>query len=90
MKLVEGRTSRRYTSETEVAEKLLDAGYSEDKIYSKSLLNLTKLEESIGKKEFEKIIGDLIERPQGKPKLVPNDDKRPAIKSSAKIDFKEE
>ena len=90
MKLVEGRASRKYTSETEVAEKLLDAGYSEDKIYSRSLLNLTKLEESIGKKEFEKIIGDLIERPPGKPKLVPSNDKRPAIKSSAQIDFKEE
>lgn len=88
LKLVEGRRSRRYSSETEVAEKLLDAGYSEDKIYSKSLLSLTKLEKSLGKKVFEEIIGDLIESPPGKLKLVPVDDKRPAARSSAEIDFK--
>jgi hypothetical protein len=88
LKLVEGRRSRKYTSETEVAEKLLDAGYSEDMIYSKSLLSLTKLEKSLGKKAFEEIIGDLIESPPGKLKLVPESDKRPAVRSSAEIDFK--
>jgi hypothetical protein len=88
MKLVEGRRSRKYTSEEEVAQKLLDAGYSEDMIYSKSLLSLTKLEKKIGKKEFEKIIGDLIEISSGKLKLVPQEDKRPEVKSTAEIDFK--
>ena len=90
MKLVEGRATRRFSSETEVAEKLLDAGYPEERIYSKSLLSLTKLEKEIGKKEFSEIIGDLIEKPPGKLKLVTEDDKRPAVKSSAEIDFKEE
>ncbi|WP_069648961.1 DUF2800 domain-containing protein [Caloranaerobacter ferrireducens] len=88
MKLVEGKRSRKYTSEEDVAQKLLDAGYSEDMIYSKSLLSLTKLEKKIGKKEFEKIIGDLIEISSGKLKLVPEDDKRPEVKSTAEIDFK--
>lgn len=89
-KLVEGRSSRRYSSEEKVAEALLEAGYEEERIYSKSLLNLTKLEKELGKKEFEEILGSLIEKPPGKLKLVPEDDKRPAIKSSAEIDFKEE
>jgi hypothetical protein len=90
MKLVEGRATRRFSSENEVAEKLLDAGYPEERIYSKSLLSLTKLEKEIGKKEFSEVIGGLIEKPPGKLKLVPEDDKRPAVKSSAEIDFKEE
>lgn len=90
MKLVEGRATRRFSSETEVAEKLLDAGYPEEQIYSKSLLSLTKLEKELGKKEFSQIIGDLIEKPPGKLKLVAEDDKRPAVRSSAEIDFKEE
>lgn len=90
MKLVEGRATRRFSSETQVAEKLLDAGYPEERIYSKSLLSLTKLEKEIGKKEFSEIIGDLIEKPPGKLKLVTEDDKRPAVRSSAEIDFKEE
>lgn len=89
-KLVEGRRTRRYSSEEEVAERLLEAGYEETKIYSKSLLSLTKLEKELGKDEFEKILKDLIERPPGKPKLVPDEDKRIEIKNTAEIDFKEE
>lgn len=87
-KLVEGRRTRRYSSEEKVAEKLLEAGYEEEKIYSKSLLSLTKLEKELGKDEFEEIIGSLIERPPGKLKLVPDDDKRIEVSSSAEIDFK--
>lgn len=87
-KLVEGRRTRRYSSEEQVAERLLEAGYEEEKIYSKSLLSLTKLEKELGKKDFEEVIGSLIERPPGKLKLVPDDDKRVEISSSAEIDFK--
>ena len=87
-KLVEGRQSRKYSSEEKVAERLLEAGYEEEKIYSKSLLSLTKLEKELGKKEFEEIIGSLIEIPPGKLKLVPDKDKRIEISSSAEIDFK--
>lgn len=87
-KLVEGRSTRRFTCETQVAERLLDAGYPEDSIYSKSLLSLTKLEKEIGKEEFQKVIGDLVERPPGRLKLAPEDDKIPAMRSSAEQDFK--
>ena len=88
MKLVEGRRSRKYRSEEEVAKKLLDAGYEEEMIFSKSLLSLTKLEKELGKKEFEEILGSLIDVPPGKIQLVPESDKRPEIQSSAEIDFK--
>ncbi|MBU5439892.1 DUF2800 domain-containing protein [Tissierella sp. MSJ-40] len=87
-KLVEGRRSRIYSSEEEVAKKLLDAGYEEEKIFSKSLLNLTKLEKELGKKEFGEVLGSLIETPPGKLQLVPESDKRPEIKCSAELDFK--
>ena len=87
-KLVEGRRTRRYSNEEKVAERLLEAGYEEEKIYSKSLLSLTKLEKELGKKDFEEIIGSLIERPPGKLKLVPDDDTRLEVSSSAEIDFK--
>lgn len=88
-KLVEGRRTRRYSSEEKVAQALLEAGYEEEKIYSKSLLSLTKLEKELGKKEFEEILSDLIEVPPGKLKLVPDRDTRVAVKNSAEIDFKE-
>ncbi len=88
MKLVEGRRSRRYSSEENVVKLLLEAGYEEEKIFSKSLLSLTALEKELGKKEFEEILGSSIETPPGKVQLVPETDKRVEIKSSAVIDFK--
>lgn len=88
MKLVEGRRSRRYSSEENVAKLLLEAGYEEEKIFSKSLLSLTSLEKELGKKEFDEILGSLIEIPPGKVQLVPESDKRPEVKNSAVIDFK--
>ena len=33
----------------------------------------------MGKKNFAAIIGSLVEKPHGKPTLVPASDKRPAI-----------
>lgn len=88
MKLVEGRRTRRYSSEENVVKLLLEAGYEEEKIFSKSLLSLTKLEKELGKKEFEEILGSSIETPPGKVQLVPETDKRPEVKNSAEIDFK--
>ena len=43
----------------------------------------------LGKKKFTELLGGLIEKPQGKPTLVPMSDKRPAI-NTAQEDFKEE
>ena len=44
----------------------------------------------LGKKKFEELLGKLVQKPPGKPTLVPETDKRPAMKSaaeSAKDDF---
>ena len=43
----------------------------------------------LGKKKFNELLGGLIEKPQGKPTLVPMSDKRPAI-NTAQEDFMEE
>ena len=43
-----------------------------------------------GKAKFEELLGDLIFKPPGKPTLVPNSDKRPAINvADAKKEFNE-
>lgn len=88
MKLVEGRSSRKYSSETEVAQLLIKTGYPEETIYSKSLLSLTALEKQLGKKKFEETVGHLIIKPPGNMQLVAESDKRQAVKNSAQIDFK--
>lgn len=87
-KLVEGRSNRKYRNEDAVAEAARAAGYRD--IYRQSLITLTEMEKLMGKSKFSEILGDLIEKPPGKPALVPITDKRPEINTSAKQDFKEE
>ena len=40
---------------------------------------MTEMQKLMGKSDFEEILGDLIYKPPGKPTLVPNTDKRPAM-----------
>lgn len=87
-KLVEGRSVRKYANEEAAAEAAKTAGYRD--IYRQSIITLTEMERLMGKGKFQEILGDLIEKPPGKPTLVPISDKRQAINTSAKHDFKEE
>jgi len=88
-KLVEGRSNRIYSDEEKVAGTLVKNGFGEDQIYTKKILGITAMEKTITKKTFESLLGDLIIKPQGKPTLVPESDKRVAWNSteSAKNDF---
>ena len=47
------------------------------------------MEKLLGKKQFATLLADLVERPQGKPTLVPASDKRPEM-TNAKNDFANE
>ena len=87
-KLVEGRSIRKYSNEETVAEAAKAAGYRD--IYETKLIGITAMEKLLGKAKFQEILGGLIEKPPGKPTLVPLSDKRQAINTSAKHDFKEE
>ena len=87
-KLVEGRSNRKYTSEDEVAEAAEAAGYSD--IYKRSLVAITEMERIMGKQDFNRILGHLLYKPQGKITLVPDSDKREAInKTTAAAEFQE-
>lgn len=88
-KLVAGRSVRKYTDETAVAETAKAAGYRD--IYKQSLLTITAMEKLMGKKAFAEILGNLVVKPEGKPTLVPLSDKRPELTmSSAADDFNQE
>lgn len=78
-KLVEGRSNRKYVNEEEVADAAKAAGYED--IYKKSLIGITEMEKLMGKKDFQKILGSLVYKPQGKITLVPESDKRPPIQT---------
>ncbi|OFR00309.1 nuclease [Alloscardovia sp. HMSC034E08] len=83
-KLVAGRSIRKYTDETAVAEAAKAAGYRD--IYKRSLLTITAMEKLMGKKQFSEILGDLVVKPEGKPTLVPVTDKRPELQISTAAD----
>ena len=86
-KLVEGRSIRKYTSEEDVAQAAKDAGYTD--IYEHKIISITAMEKLMGKKKFQDILGRLVVKPPGKPTLVADTDKRPAISASAAEDFKD-
>ena len=76
-KLVEGRSNRIITKPEELAKRLKDDGLSDDQIYKpQQMQSLTALEKVVGKKKFGVEYGDLVIKPQGKPALVPESDKR--------------
>ena len=85
-KLVEGRSNRKYTNETAVIQVVRDAGFDP---FEKKLLGITAMQKLLGKARFEELLAAYIEKPQGKPTLVPESDKRPAM-NTAKYDFMEE
>jgi hypothetical protein len=88
-KLVEGRAVRKYADEDAVLARLKASGYDEAILTKRSLLGLTEMEKTIGKKPFGEILAELIIRPAGKPVLVRSTDKRRELNSAA-TDFKEE
>ena len=84
-KLVEGRSNRRYINDAAVAAAVTKAGFDP---YEQKLLGVTAMQKLLGKARFEEVLAGLIEKPQGKPTLVPESDKRPAM-NNAKSDFSE-
>lgn len=82
-KLVEGRSNRKIVNEEAVIEAVTAVGKDP---FEKKLLGITALEKLFGKSKFNELIGQYVEKPAGKPTLVPESDKREAINS----DFKEE
>ena len=85
-KVVEGRSNRKYTDENAVAAAVTDAGYDP---YEKKLMGVTAMTKLLGKKQFDALLSALIDKPKGKPTLVPESDKRPAW-NTAQEDFMEE
>lgn len=87
-KLVEGRSNRKIVNVEGAAKALIDAGYAKTAIYRpQELCTITELEKMVGKKQFAALCADYIEKPQGKPTLAEESDKRPALDPVAD-DFK--
>lgn len=82
-KLVEGRFNRRYVDEEAVAEAVEAAGFEP---FESRLLGITSIQRMLGKRRFDELLGSLVEKPQDRPMLIPQGDKRPPM-GDAKTDF---
>ena len=80
-KVVEGISRRKWVDE----EKVIDTLYSrfpelsDDQIFDTKLVSISQIEKLLGKKTVQEKLSDVIIKPQGKPTLVPDTDKRPSI-----------
>lgn len=79
MKLVAGRSVRKYADENQVIQAARDAGYKDTDIFEQKLITLTRMEKLVGKKQFTQIFDGLVVKPEGKPTLVPMSDRRKAL-----------
>ena len=61
-------------------------GSGRGEAYFDSFLGVTAMTTLLGKKRFEETIGGLIEKPAGKPALVPVTDKRQEININTAAD----
>ncbi len=76
-KVVTGRSNRKIEDTEKAAEKLLESGCTKEDIFD--LKGISALEKAVGKKKLADTLGDLIVKPEGKPTLVKESDKRPEL-----------
>jgi Protein of unknown function (DUF2800) len=89
-KIVEGRSIRKWSDEKKVLATLLENGFKTEQVTTLNLMPITGVEKLFDKKHFAELINPLIIKPQGKPTLVPQSDKREAFGiNQAKADFSE-
>ena len=80
-KLVAGISKRKWADENAVAEAIFSRfpEATEDQVFNTKLRTISDLEKTFGKKRVAEVLSDVIIKPQGKPTLVPDSDKRPAL-----------
>jgi hypothetical protein len=89
-KVVEGRSIRKWTDEDKIKELLKEEGFTEEEYLKMSLEGIGKIEKLLGKVDFKEKLNPFVNKPQGKPTLTSQNDKRPAMGiEQAKEDFKE-
>ena len=76
-KLVQGRSNRKIIDEAEALTRLMQAGCEPDKVVR--LKSITDLESYLSKDTLAKVLDGLIIKPEGKPTLVPDSDKRETL-----------
>lgn len=85
-KLVNKQARRKWRDEAEAAEALGLYGLPDDSIYERSLRSPAQIEKALGKANAE-LLNSLVVKESSGYTLVPESDKRPAVKLDAKSEF---
>lgn len=79
-KAVEGWSVRDWTDMSVAFDALMKEGAApEEMLWERKPLSLAQVEKLVGKKEFQKTVGEYVVRKPGKPTLARESDKRPAV-----------
>lgn len=77
-KLVQGRSTRKWTDQDAAFQKMEADGIDEAMLYTRTPITLTLAEKMIGKKKFAETMSAFITKAPGAPKLAAASDPRPA------------
>lgn len=87
-KVVEGRSTRQFADTDKAFEILKQNGIDEAVLYERKPVTLTQVEKLLGKSKFAELLSEYVIRPEGKPTLAPENDKREPLKRpTAQDDF---
>jgi hypothetical protein len=86
-KLVEGRSNRKWKGDQGKLIAIARGECCTEPFEKPALKSVSVLEKEIGKKIFAEKLGEYIDKPHGKPKLVPVSDKRQEITGQALVEF---
>ena len=75
-KSVAGSSNRRFTDAEAALAALAAAGVAEHTLYERKPLSPAQVEKLVGKAVFSRYAGAYVVKPAGKPKLVPESDRR--------------
>jgi hypothetical protein len=94
MKMVEGRSIRKWDDEAAVDCQLEDLQYSgaidsEEPFYVTKLISPTQAEKLMGKPKFAELLSHRVVKPQGKPTLVADSDKRQPLNLATALGFED-
>lgn len=79
-KAVEGRGIREWADLAAAFDALVSKGLvPEEMLWEKKPLSLAQVEKMVGKKDFQESVGEYVVKKPGKPALVKESDKRPAV-----------
>lgn len=77
-KLVQGRSTRKWTDQDAAFRQMEADGIDEAMLYTRTPISLTAAEKMLGKKKFAEVMSAFITRASGAPKLAKDSDPRPA------------